>query len=315
VADDKTDPGVIDKASETVVLGVELVGAELDKLPERLEKAVTSADFQAAIKKALEDFAAQKLKTTTTTLTAAEAQALGKATLDAGTGAVEKSVLDGIKNSEHYQALDKSLKELTETFKKTPMGLWLDKNKTWLYIIGAGGVLAGAATMYVLRTGDDVTKLVMPLVKDISGSFTVLGQLKLGGGLDSASFTPSARRIEAKTFVTAEWKGIKVKINVSVTAADKKVTATTDGQVLIPVTKDTTATVGGAYNSGNKNWSLSVGVKTKVGGGLELGIFAGIGKGGVGALPAGDPFKALPEPPKDDNRTGGFVGLGISGHF
>ena len=79
--------------------------------------------------------------------------------------------------------------------------------------------------------------------------------------------------------------------------------------------KDVTVMPGGAYDSATKNWSLSVGVKTKVGGGLELGVFAGIGKGGVGAMPAGDVFKAIPPPPTDNNRTTGFVGLGISGHF
>jgi len=315
MADDAKPDGVVDKASETVVLGIELVGAEIPELPAEIAKAVQSAPVQQAIKNALNDFAAKQLKDTPTTLTPAQAEALGKAVLDAGKGAISQQVLDDIKKSSHYQALDQSLKDLAATFKKSPMGLWVDGNKGWLYLIGVGGVLAGAATMYVLRTGDDVTKLVMPLANDLKGSFTPIGKLTLTAGLKSATFLPSERRIEAKTFVTAKWEAVEVKLNFVVTAADKTVTASVDGHIVIPITKDVSVLPGGAYNSATKNWSLNVGVKANVGGGLELGVFAGIGKGGPGALPGGDAFKALPPAPADNTRTGGFVGLGISGHF
>jgi hypothetical protein len=315
MADEPQAGGVVDKASETIVLGVELVGAELDRLPERLAKALTSAEFQQAIRNALDDFALNRLKKTPSALTPADAQALAEAVLKAGEGSVSQQVLDGIKKSSHYQALDQSLKDLTDALKKSPMGVWVDRNKGWLYILGAGGILAGAAAMYVLRTGDDLTKRLMPLVHDLSASFTPIGKLTLTAGLASATFIPSERRIEAKTFVTAKWEGIEAKFNLAVTAADKQVTASVDGHILIPITKSLSLQPGGAYDSATHNWSLSVGLKAKLGGGLELGVFAGVGKPGPGAMPGGDAFKAIPTPPTDSSRPSGFVGLGISGHF
>jgi hypothetical protein len=312
---DQPQPTVGDKAAETLVLGIELVGAEIDNLPSRLITALQSADVQGAIKKALNDFALDKLKATPTTLSAQDGQDLAQAVAKAGGEAIGQNVLDGITNSSHFQALDASLKDLTAALKKTPMGVWVDKNKTYIYIVAAGGVLAGAAAMYVTRSGDDVTKRVMPLIKDLSTSFTPIGQLTLKAGVESVTFVPSKRYVEAKTFVTAEWENIEVKLNLGVTAADRNVTVTAQGQILIPVTSGVKLTTGGSYDSSNQNWSLHIGVNTDLTKGVELGVFAGVGKGGLGAMPDGDAFKAIPAPTTDNNRPAAFVGLGISAKF
>ncbi len=307
------DP-VLDAFSETVVAGIELVDAEVPNLPDRLIKALESSDVQQAIKNALDDFARARLAKLPTTVSADDAKKLGEAVLSAGGDALKGNVVDQIKKSSHYQNLDQSLKKLSDELKASPAGIWVEKNKTYLYILGAGAVLGGAAAMYATRSGDEVAKLVTPVIKG-SVAFKPIGSLKLGAGLNEVSFTPSKRTIETKAFLDLEWERILVKVNVSVTVADKSVTASADGHVVIPIRKDLSATLGGSYDSSKSNWSLNVGVKVDVTKGLQLGVFAGVGKGGVGGMPGGDAFKAIPTPTQEPSRTGGFVGLGISGSF
>jgi len=219
-----------------------------------------------------------------------------------------------IKNTAKFVALDQSLKQLTEAIKKTPMGVWVDEHSTLLYIVGAGAILGGAAAMYVMRSGDIITAKAAPLADGKSVSFKLLGNLKMDVGLNKLSFKPSERLIETKTFVTAKWKQIAVKLNMAVTAADTKFTAAVDGKIVVPVAKDISVGAGGGYNTGNKNWNLNVTVNMDVTKGLQLGVMAGYGKGGFSNLPANDAFRAMPEPPKTD-RPAGFIGLGISGSF
>lgn len=311
--DEQTD--VIHKASETIVLGIELVDAELNNLPERLVKGVQSKDVQDAINKALNEFAMTRLNRTPTTVSTDDAQALAKMVAEAGGKALEQNVIEQIKKSSHYKALDQSIKDLTEDLKNAPMGVWLNENKTWLYIVGAGAVLGGATAMYVTRTGDALTSRLLPQLSGQSVSFKPIGTMKMEVGISQITFTPSQRHIEAKTFMKVEWQQIKAQVNLSASRSDKSVTAAADGSILVPIKPGVDLTAGGGYNSGKKDWSLSLGVKVDVVKGLQLGVFAGVGKGGLGTLPGGDAFKAMPTPPKDENKTHGFVGLGISGSF
>ena len=136
MADPADKPGVVDSASDTVVLAFELADQEIAKSPERILDALQSADVQVAIKKAMEDFAKNKISKTPTTITEADAKELGKKILEAGGGAVVDHLTHEIKNTAKYVALDQSLKQLTEAIKKTPMGVWVDEHSTLLYIIG-----------------------------------------------------------------------------------------------------------------------------------------------------------------------------------
>ena len=313
MADPAEDKDVVDATAETVVLAFELADAELAKAPERLKDALLSADVQKAIKKALDEFAKDKIRKTPTTVSEEDAKELGKKLLEVGKDSVVDHMTHQIKSTGKYAALDKSLKELTTAIKKTPMGVWVDENSTMLYIIGAGAVLGGAAAMYVMRSGDAVTENIMPLVGGKSVSFKVLGKLKLEVGLDNLAFKPSERLIESKTFVSGKWKQIELKLNMAVTAADGKFTGAVDGKIVVPITKDIKLQTGGGYTTANKNWNLNVTVGVDVGGGIQLGVLAGYGKGGFSNVPSSDPFRAMPEPPKSNDRPAGFIGLGISG--
>jgi hypothetical protein len=307
--------GVIEVAGETVVLGFELVGAEIDNLPARVARALQSSDVQQAIKKALDDFAQARLKNTPVTVSTQDAEALGKAIATQGGTALKDDVLKQIKDSSHYKALDQSLKNLAEQFKQSPFGAWLDKEKNWLYIVGAGAVIGGVAAMYVTRKGDLVTTRLLPMLGKQSHTFQPLGQLKLEVGVDKVTFTPSTRSASATTFVTAKWQQIKAELNITVTKADSKVTVGADGKVIIPIKPGVNATAGGAFNSGKNDWNLHVTVEVDVLKNVHLGVFAGVGKGGVGPMPSGDAFRAMPEPPRDSSRPQWFGGVGISGTF
>src|SRR5262245_27958553 len=123
------DP-VLDAFSETVVAGIELVDTEVPNLPSRLIKALESPEVQAAIKNALDDFARTRLAKLPTTVSADDAKELGKAIASAGGDAVKDNVVGQIKTTSHYKDLDESLKKLGDELKRSPAGIWVEKNKT-----------------------------------------------------------------------------------------------------------------------------------------------------------------------------------------
>jgi len=311
-----TDPGVIDVASETVVIALELADAELKNAPGRLASALLSSDVQTALTKTAEEVARKRLNATTTTVSEKDAKELGEKLLEQTKDAALEHLKTEIKNSSKYQQLDASIKKLKETFAKTPMGVWLDENKNILYIVGVGAVLGGAAAMYVFRTGDTVTKTIMPLVGGQSVSFKLLGKLEVEAGVGKIVFTPSEHLIDAKTFINAKWQQISVKLNLAATVADGKVTAASaDGKIVIPVHKGVTLGAGGSVDAAKKVWSLNVSVNLDVTKNVQIGVLAGIGKGGFGPSLDSNALKAIPDVPKSNDRTAGFVGLGISASF
>jgi hypothetical protein len=307
---------VLDTTSETFVLAFELVDAETANLPDRVARALGSEDVQKAIQKALQDFADAKLNATPTTVDVKDAMDLAKSVASSGGKAVADNVVEQIKKTNHFKDLDQSIKRLTAQLGQTPVGVWVDENKKWLYIVGVGAVIGGAAAMYATRKGDEFTKLLLPQLNNQSLSFKALGTLSGKVGLTSLTFTPSERLIEAKTFVEVKWQSIEVRVNFAVTRSDKTVTASVDGHVVVPVTKGVSILGGGAGNTANNTWNLHVGIRVDLSGDLKLNLFAGVGSPNNAPAQPKDLFKEV-DGPSDNNGfpRGKFVGLGIIGKF
>ena len=227
--------GVFDAATETLVLGIELGESVIKSSPKYLVRVLESPQVQAAIKKALEA-EAKKL---------VEKQARGKtignddgakamtAVAKAALGAGQKQVTHDIKNSSAYRKAEQGLKDLECTFKKSPVGIWVDENKGILYVIAAGVALGSATAMYVTRAGDLPAEWAAKLAKE-KLRFKPIGEVELG--VDDLKFKPSERQVELKTFATLKWKKVETKVTLRGSFKDDKFQAAGGGaKVVIPV--------------------------------------------------------------------------------
>lgn len=311
---EKEDTHVLSMAWETFILSFELIGWEVVNAPDQLDSALQQKDVQEAINKGLIAFAASRLSTTPTAVSSDDAMALLKLVGESAGKPLAPHIIDEIKKSKRYKALDKAAQDLSAEFKKVPVGAWITKNKTWLYIVGAGAVLGGAVAMYVTRSGDILAK-PLALVSTDPKPIKQIGSLKFGVGLDKIAFTPSERLIEVKPFLTADCDYIKTKLDISVMRSDKTATVVSaTGSVLVPISDDVKLTAKGGLST-TKDWNLSLGVKIDVVKGVQLDVFGGIGKGPLMKPPSSIPFNDPPPGTTKDDRTHGFVGLGLSGTF
>jgi hypothetical protein len=197
-----SDSDVLDAAHQIFVLAFDLADAEITRLPDQLNSALTSPVVQSAIEKTLLDF----LKTTpgagSNIMSGAEAQKLVTA-LEKGVGdPLSKELLDKIKITPEYKRLEKSIQEFKKATESSSLGVWVDKNKNVLYVIGAALVVGTASALYITKTGG-------PLLN------TALDPLK---GKEFEVLKPDARVIGARVLGTLNWEKVKVDLKFGVLA-------------------------------------------------------------------------------------------------
>jgi len=242
---------VLNAAEETLVLAFKVGGATLLDSPETIQKILSDARVRKAIEQAatkqakeLVEKQQQGKKVTSADVKAAASNVGKKASgplQKVGLKELEKSA----KGTKEYRELEKSLKLLECSWKKSPVGIFVDKNKKLLYVVGAGLAVSGAIAMYRFKAGDVVagpaTGLASKLVK-----FKVLGNVEIAA--KEIKFVPSKREVGTKMLVTAKWKRVKVKFEAGITLRNEKMTqSNTRAEVTVKVATGLTLTGVGGY--------------------------------------------------------------------
>lgn len=216
-----SDTGVIDATSQVVVLAFDLVDAEVQMLPGQLEKALTSAEVQESIKKTLLQFAQTKVKSGTSVVSADETKKLAEALQSGVQDAAVKSLTEQIKKTSQYQNLEKSVTAFQAAVKSSPFGIFIDKHKAVLYVVGAALVVGGAATLYITKTGGDIVQKPIDLLKGKDFDVLQIGTFKVSAGL--LDFKPDARIFGAEVGMTKSWERVKVELKFGVLAEGAKI--------------------------------------------------------------------------------------------
>src|SRR5437667_221436 len=63
-------------------------------------------------------------------------------------GKLTDALLDQLKKTPEFKRLEKSLDNLEQALKSTPVGVWVDNNKNILYVVGAGLAIGGAVALF-----------------------------------------------------------------------------------------------------------------------------------------------------------------------
>jgi hypothetical protein len=234
---------VLGTASDVIVLGIEIIPGTVENLPSLVSKALESGAIQKALQNVLEQ-QAKSLQREAVMVSGPHgsylvARKTGKDAM-APLEAIGKSVGKGaeaqlkreFEATREVRDLKKRASDLECSVKKSPVGIWLDENKSTLYIVAAGLGLAGAAAMYATRTGDTATELLLDVLPT-PFKFKPVGSLEIGLGV--AKFKPSTRHIDLKTFAVADWKPIKAKLELRGVAMDKKLEGHAKAEVIYPI--------------------------------------------------------------------------------
>lgn len=174
-----------------------------------------------SVKKTLLDFANTRGASGSTVVSSADAKKLLESL---GTGvqdAASKDLLEQIKKSPEYKKLEGSAEAFRKAAESSTLGVWVDKNKKILYVVGAALVVGTASVLYITKTGGSV---VGPAVDPLKGKeFEVLqiGTLTIKAGL--SDFKPDARILGARVMATKEWEKVSLELKLGVLAEGAQV--------------------------------------------------------------------------------------------
>jgi len=243
--EDKQCRPLLKSTSDLVVLSFEVAGKEAERLPARISEALRSEDVQKAIKAAL-DKEAQKLIEAQESGKAADPKQ-GEAVLtnlgEAAFNAVSADVRKQIEHAPQVKRLQKDAKQVLEDFKCSPVGVWVNENQTFIYIVGAVLALGGGAALYYTKSGDFVAKFVEGKGKTIQ-----LGKIEISGKL--TKFQPSTRTVGASVGLSGKWKALNADFTLSGTAVGSQGTVSADGKIVIPLTESLTAMTSARFDLG-----------------------------------------------------------------
>jgi hypothetical protein len=211
----------IDAAGQVIVLAFDLADAAIADSPRLVLTALASPQVQESIKKTLLDFAKTRSTAQTPSVSDAEArkllEALGSGIKDGAGDAVFKA----IKKTPQFARLETSVDEFKKAFESSTLGLWVDKNRNVLYVVGAALVVGTVSVLYLTKTGGTAVDTIVAPLK--AKQFTILqvGTLTLKAAL--LDLKPDARIVSGRVAVVKDWQRVTVEGSIGVLSKDLEI--------------------------------------------------------------------------------------------
>ncbi len=271
MADEKPNP--IDAANQVIVLAFDLLDSEIPQLPGQIAQALQSPPVQDAIKKTLLDFAKSKAGQSGAPLSAADSQKLLEAI---GTGvqdAASTNALDQIKRTAEYKKLEGSIEAFKSAAGSSSLGVWVDKNKNILYVVGAALVVGTTSVLYITKTGGPLVNTAISPLKGKEFDVLQIGTLKIKAGL--WDFQPDARIFGARIAVSEEWQRVSLSLKLGILAQGTQVQQVQGSAVVKSGPFSATLTADGKPQVQQVNLGLKLGYDGMIGNGkFNIGVGA-----------------------------------------
>jgi hypothetical protein len=230
---------------QTVTLAFELFDRTVLSSPELLVKVLESKSVQDAIRGGLES-AGKQLMTQQEGGKPVEfggtMEILARAAAKAAKAPAKKVAVDAIKKTREYQQFDAGLKEFKCAFEQSPVGMFVDKHKGLLIVVGVIGALGGGVAMYYAKAGDLPAKAfsLVQKMKPIK-----LGAISLHA--DKVLFKPSERQVEVGVSAKGDWSTVKASLELRGSVKnDGLKTGAAKGQLVYSIDPKTTISVTGS---------------------------------------------------------------------
>ena len=207
---------------------------------------------------------------------------LGDSITDAGS----KELLEQIKKLPEYKKLEASVNAFKKAAESSALGMWVDRNKKILYVVGASLAVGTAGTLYITKTGGPLLNKALDPLKGKEFEVLQIGKLTLKAGL--WDFQPDARILGARIMGTVQWERLTVELKFGLLAQETQVQKA-EGEALVKSGPVSVKVTGGFTPIDQKvNLALKIGYDGVVGNGkLNVGVGAlyqdNVLKGTVGA--------------------------------
>ncbi len=255
-------------ANKTVAVAIDLVGWSGKNSHRIVERVLEDKKIQKKLAEELKKAGQELMKEQTGGKAVSLGDSLGKIGGAAG-GVLQKPITNHVKQSVEYKRLDSSLSQLKCAFDSTPVGAFVNENKTQLIVIGAVAAIGGGVAMYYTKAGDIPAKglkLLPMLIPDFS-----IGSVDLS--VKTLEFKPSQRRIGADATAKGKWKGVNADLQLGATFAnDALVRAAGKGNLVLSFKPGWQATASGSFSWSRDNaeartviaGSAAIGARKKV---------------------------------------------------
>jgi hypothetical protein len=206
----------IDATSNTVLLAFELSDPHIADMPNELSRVIHGPLVQSAIRRALVELALARQRLGTSNISDKEACRFAGALMGGVAGAMGTDLFDRIKQTPEFLTLEQSLKTLDEALKSSPLGVWIDRNRGVLYVVGAGIAIGGAAALFATKTGGSIVDV--PITRLASKPMKVfnVGSLSLAGQI--VSFQPRTQTLGAALVATEQLERVQIAVQLGVIA-------------------------------------------------------------------------------------------------
>ena len=219
MANGQTDP--LEAANQVIVLAFDLVDRTLPQTPEMILKALESPPVRKAIEKTLLDFAQSRRASTTTQVSDDEARELLDALRSGVQGPMTDAVLAQIEKSPQYKRLKASVVAFKKAAESSSLGVWVDKHKGILYVIGAALVVGTGTVLYTTRSGGPAVRTAVDALKGKKFEVLQIGSLTFGAAL--LDFQPDARVLGARVTTLQKWEKVSVELSLGMLASGSNV--------------------------------------------------------------------------------------------
>ena len=262
----------LEAANQVIILAFDLVDAVIPDTPALLSHALQSPPVQNAIKKTLLDFAQSKVKAGTTVVSNEEGQKLLESLESGIVDAATKDVIDQVKKTPQYARLEKGVGAFKKAAESSALGVWVDRNKGVLYVVGAALVVGTASVLYVTKTSGMPVSKAVDLLKDKKFQVLQIGSLKFQAAL--WDFRPDARVLGARVISTKQWEQVTLELKLGVLAQGSQVQEI-DGAAIVKSGPFSLNLTGGAKPQVHE---VNLGLKLEYSGVVDNGSFnIGIG--------------------------------------
>jgi len=261
--------------TRSVVLGIRLAGATVLNRDEIAEKALNDEKVQKALHEAFRD-QARAMTEASLSGKALDGPA-AKAFMKPMQKAAVPAILNQVKKQKEYTEAARGLNELKCEFNATPVGVFVDENKTWLIISGVVLSAGGIVAMYHAKSGDVPAK-GLAMVTNLAANKIEIGDVTFG--VAGVEFKPSTQSFQGTASVAiGDLKVAKVKskfeLKAVVKAGNLQELVATD-TVIVPLADNTglnaKASVGVKENQ--PTYEMALTVKHNPASGLTLDVTA-----------------------------------------
>lgn len=197
-----------------VVFAFDIAEDNVLKLPEHLEKTLNSEQVRQAMSTTLMMLS---LTGKTNTGKPEDDKKLAEALVAKAGQAAGKEFLDKLKKTPEVLELQQCFKDFQTALKSTPAGVWVDRNKKVVYVVGAVLLVGSAAALFISKVDNPLINFGLDQLKGTSIEVFKVGKLTVEGQL--IEFNPAAQNLGLGLIATEKWEKVTAKLQIGVVAS------------------------------------------------------------------------------------------------